>query len=500
MLIETSSLHFRYLAEGDYLVNVSVYNKLTSNWTSTLVKIQEPVEVIILEIERSPCDPMYGKPGGGPLKNMFPFECPMIFKIIRMDGTRPNVEWDFGDNQIQILNHSVRTQTHKCAQEGLYNFTVKAFNKISSLSSHLVYECRPSIKCTIYEDSPFLTYEPANVTLHIENTDFLTATLIDFGDGGFQVVGASARKNDFPGLPYKVIEPMIGNITVTHLFPNEGQYRVDCNASNAVSHAHYMIPNVVSLHKPCRKPKVKILSVGTHASMSYVRNETREHDLIISTNNVVDCIASRQTIFHWKLYLHNGPGVPDTPLDHPLWTLNNSKLVIPKQTLPIGTIHIEFVLRMIHRIVDGVLGKADGFIMISPSLPKVLIPGGVRRSEDVNGLKTISAEYIDFDAPPGNIPIVTWVWLVKKDNESLPFIDITNLTNRKSAVQEDGCFGYGTGVLPFSMSSFEYNSSLITTKRTCHLEVYATRGQRIAKYQQQIEFFPIFPLPKLSIL
>ncbi|XP_031568620.1 uncharacterized protein LOC116303249 [Actinia tenebrosa] len=199
----------KYSAEGDYLVNASVYNKLTSKWSSTFVKIEEPIEVIILEIERSPCDQMYGKPGGGPLNNMFPVECPMIFKIAHMDGTRPNVEWNFGDNQIQLMNSSVRTQTHTCAQEGLYNFTVKAFNQISSLSSHLVYECRPSIKCTIYEDSPFLTYEPANITLHIENADYLTAVLIDFGDGEFQVVGASARKNDFPGFPFKVIEPII---------------------------------------------------------------------------------------------------------------------------------------------------------------------------------------------------------------------------------------------------------------------------------------------------
>lgn len=481
-------------------MNASVYNKLTSNWSLTLAKIEEPVEVIILEIERSTCDPMYGKPAGGPLKNMFPVECPMIFKIVRMDGTRPNVEWNFGDNQIQIMNHSIHTQIHTCAQEGLYNFTIKAFNKISSLSSHLVYECRPSIKCTLYEDSPFLTYENANITLHIENTDFLTAALIDFGDGEFQVVGASARKNDFPGLPYKVMEPMIGDITVTHLFAKEGEFRVDCNATNAVSHQEYIKTNVVSLHKPCRKPKVKILSVGAFSNMSHVRNETRERDLIISTHNVVDCIASRETIFQWKVYLHHGSGLPDTLLDHPLWKLNNSKLIIPKQTLPIGIIRTEFFLRMVHPIVDGVLGRADGFITISPSQPKVFIPGGSRRSEDVNGLKTISADFVDFDAPPGNITNVKWVWLVKKDNESLPSIDITNLKNLENTIQVDGCFGYGTGVLPFSLSSFEYNSSLITTRRTCHLEVYATREQRIAKYQQQIEFFPIFPLPKLIMV
>ncbi|XP_031568597.1 polycystic kidney disease protein 1-like 2 [Actinia tenebrosa] len=234
--------------------------------------------------------------------------------------------------------------------------------------------------------------------------------------------------------------------------------------------------------------------------MSHVRNETREHDLIITTNNVIDCIASRETIFNWNVYLHHGSGVPDTLLEHPLWKLNTSKLIIPKRTLPIGIIRIEFVLRMVHSIVRGVLGRADGFITISPSPAKVFIPGGERRSEDKNGLKTIGADFVDFDAPPGNITNVTWVWFVKKDNESLPFIGITNLTNLQSVVQVDGCFGYGTGLLPFSLSSFEYNSSLITTRQTCHLEVIATKAQRIAKKQQQIEFYPVFPLPKLLMV
>jgi len=387
----------RYKTEGDFLVTVSAVNLLSNQSTTTTVRIQKPIEVIILKGERSTCDPMYGQPGGGPLQNMFPIECPFYLKIVRMDGSRPNLLWTLGDGNEIKTNSSVLSMEQTCKKQGRYNFTLKAYNDVSSLESWMIYECHPSVKCMVHEDSPYLTKRPVNITVEVTNHDFLTAAEVHFGDGNAIVIGTAERENNFPGKVYRVMEPFSGNTSIAHTYDNRGEFNISCSAVNSVSRYTYYGHSMFLLHKPCRKPIVKIMHVGQFPNMSATRNETRKNTVIITTSNIIDCEASRATIFQWNVSHFHGPG-NYTPLYDPSWKLNGSKLIIANGTLPLGIIRLDFRLRMVHEITGNVMGEAAGYLEVLPSQLELSLPGGHARSEDTTGEKLIQAELYDPDA------------------------------------------------------------------------------------------------------
>lgn len=361
-----------------------------------MVRIQKPIEVIVLKGERSSCDPMYGQPGGGPLENMFPLECPFHLKIVRLDGSRPNLMWKLGDDAEIITNSSVMEMQHTCKTEGQYNFTLTAYNDVSSLSSFMVFECKPSVRCAVHEDSPYLTKEHVNITVEVNNHDLLTAVELHFGDGKSLVLGTAERKNDFPGKNYKVLEPFTGNTTIAHSYDNRGELNVGCSAVNSVS--RYADDDLIFLlDKPCRKPSVAIMNVGEFANMSSTRNETRKNTLVITTQNIVDCEASRETIFQWNISQYHGPG-HYTPLYHPSWKANTSKIIITNGTLPLGTIRLDFKLRMVHEITGNVMGEGIGYFDVLSSDLEVAIEGGHSRSEETIGEKLAKVSFFDADA------------------------------------------------------------------------------------------------------
>lgn len=462
------------------------------NVTNLVSSIQKYIEIEVLEritflklkTARSVNDPLTGQPPGGTSKNIFPLDYDVVFTVNSHDGSNVMFAWDYGDGSSrEITNSSILTKSHRFSSLGAFTFTLTASNVLDNYTVKFPLLTESAVLgLSIRDNSPRSLNE--NTTFEITFTQFGTksAVEIDFGDGHKKVYGTKSRKENFPRIDFTEVAEDTKRIVAVHTYTIPREYLVNITAANNVSRLVVNYKSVL-LNKPCKYPKVEMIGIG--GTPATCKKTFRSQQLAIFSNNVIDCQASRQTIFIWKVFQYHELDRSGTALDI---SANRSDIFIPKRSLPFGTIKIMFTVRM--GGIEGVENTTEGFICVwrSPLIAK--IEGGSGRSVEYGSNVTINgASSEDPDVGPGIYSDMSFMWLCRKKNESFPqnvedMLPIPLQSSHNASL--GGCFGSGLGPLNVSTPSFKLDTSHLTLADYV-IELRIQKGERKDVFSQRIE-------------
>ncbi|XP_054625121.1 polycystin-1 isoform X2 [Dunckerocampus dactyliophorus] len=240
------SVNFTYSTQGDYTLQVEVFNKYEKVQKSTKICVRTLLKHLFLD--SSPLVPLVGQ--------TFHLEA-------TTDPASNNIifTWDFGDKS-EAVQGADRKVEHTFTCPGVYNISLCASNTLSVLNTWLMVEVMEEISGL---DVSYNGPSELGAVTDFRAKVATGTTLIwdfDFGDGAKQ-----------------------GNLTdgsVSHIYEFPGNYTVGVTVSNSVSHGHKFIGVVV----------YRLAIVGMLPAECITSGRNTEFTALVSGN--VSILA-----FHW---------------------------------------------------------------------------------------------------------------------------------------------------------------------------------------------------------
>ena len=391
--------------------------------TSLILNIQSSADVLLPESSSS----RFG--------NTFPIEFPIIFKIEQDGDPAKNVslDLDYGDGFSYRGSLIDFSGNHTYTSVGKFNikFKVKRLcyepegpltleNLFGVLNNKTIITIKESLTgLTISDNAPTVINEKNTFTLSWNTLGTNTSINVSFGDGENIILAEEKRKvESFWREKFQRIDPSKKEIILEHTYNKIGDYVVSVKGWNDVSSQTLSYPTVI-VNKKCRYPKLTISGISTDPQKA--TTFTRDRAIVLHTRVVIDCQASYDTEFEWKVYKgkckNSNTGVVPIDINTPM---EGPSLFIPSYSLPQGSICLSFRAKM-KLNVDGIESKVYGYLNVVPGKLKAAIVGGnARTASSQRPIQIDGSISGDHDLKERNFVGLTFYWFCRRLNESFP--------------------------------------------------------------------------------
>ena len=469
-----------YITPGMIRVNMTMRNDVSSVNLTHVVDVQRSIKDLQILAYHTDGDAGYGAPGRGPNKADFPMEYDVLLVANISDGTAVTYRWDFGDGT-SVETKKINVLHRYLSPEG-FAVTVEAKNSISDASVSRTIRIMKSIFNVSFEnDSP--TVHEFNTTLFItigqRGTD--SCFLVDLGNStrilykGFSDVSCDdelKKTNDVRVLPSL-------NFNITFEYWRKKNYAVNLTALNSVSRVT-IHGWVVILHLPCDFPVVRIPDAGR--SFGTRRKYFRADYVTIKSRCTINCLASRETSFHWELTRISSGADNGTILRTDSFDKNQSVLIVPQRSLPYGTFMVRLNVSMVGLPLVHRHKNAYIEIMPSPLLAKII--SGNAWSQSVYKKIVLDASHShdpDYGSEDKHGLEYFWYCKTTTENYEFPSVPSKNFTN-SNGTDSSGCFRNGTRLLPVSTDILEIQPNVLWVNTTYVFKFFVTKDSRMAMF------------------
>ena len=498
-------LPHHYGGHGAYIMNITLTNDVHFVFLETEVEVQTPITNFQVFSFHTGPEENKGKPGMGSTKTYFPCEFPVFFNTSIQAGTNVSYYWSFGDGQTEVTtNISVN---HTFPTPSSYTIKVEAKNAVSQSSKTLLVDiqCMAKIKA-FTNDGPSKLNVPITFSVAIEQVGTDSCYLVEIGDN----VVLNYRKESSitcldacskTGETVQLFSDPNG-FSFKHTYSGTGNYQLSVTACNKV-YSVTVTGEAACTPKPCNKPKVMMDSEATGSSPSNAKTYFPWKQITIKTEVKIDCEASDQTAFTWKVFKMHSHNNSWMSYQMPASvSLTQGYLVLQKRDLPYGDYRMEFTCAMVG--VDGIYNTSYGWISIIPSQIEAVIDGGESRSIGLGKLaiigstKTRDPDVVEAHNHPNDFKRC---WFCAKSGSydpnilnnctelpSFPLTPIPRVSSGNSShnetqsnstvIDENGCFGYPPGRLNASTTEIMFSTIMMQLNQkydVCMLAMKDTR-------------------------
>jgi PKD repeat protein len=433
-----------YSTGGKYLLNINCSNSMNS--ASTSLDIEVLVYITQLDITTHQGG---GITGYGPGKNTFPIEDPLLFEFAT-NCQFVNFTVNFGDLSPRLVTEETSI-AHLFVKFGSNDVTVNVSNAISYKVASVSLTLLESVKDVVIDSNgPVKLGEETIFEVTMGQVGTYPCYYFNLGDGSefiykeYYLANCPAEYNHVTDIRF--ITSQVKR-SFTHTYANITVYHVTCVGSNLVS-SDVAETQAVIVETPCTSPIVSI--EGLTQNVDEAREFMRSEEFEVITKNSIDCEATSQTNFEWKVFKVAPEGFSkgeSVEVLLPGIKTNDWKIVFQSRSLEYGLYYISFTLTMVG--VEGVSSSTFGYVKIIPSpiasevrggstrmvgFDKViLLDGGMSRDPDVEE-GDYEGERLDFVFPP-NIYKQDGLVLVSSYSKTRSIRDDLYWTSRENSLE-----------------------------------------------------------------
>ena len=481
-----------YLRPGTFVITLKAKNLVSSAEATTVVIAQIEVKNPAIVGFHTGGFKGAGASGQGPDSNHFPLGYPVFFNATSL-GTDVMYDWDFGDGK--QVNNSNCTQNHLYNSSKQFIVTVRFYNLVNEETHNIsVILDLPVIISSFTNDQPIALGKNMTFDLKLKQVGNNSCFRFFLGDQDstslvFHWPGVNCgnhASSKFTGL----------QISFRYNYTNDDMYFSKVIAENFISKQIRQHRAIVT-SKPCSFPKIKIL--GFSASLlPEITIIPRSRQIEVRTYNKIDCQASLETRFTWKLtnVSCNG-GDEESPVPLTNLLTNTPGLFIPKRKLPYGCYKLNFKLNMTK--VKGIVTCEKSFFKVVQSKLIAKIIGSSERvvgdgkNVTIDGSSSYDPDYGaegEFDSK------LKFYWFCKdKRSSNISFPDskeqVLKLIRgipKSPGKFNGGCFDKNRtlGYINETTSSFSINTTNLVAKE-CVFRLLIIKDNRSQSFDQTVE-------------
>ena len=472
---------YRYSTAGVYKIAVNVSNLVSNMSKESTVTVIKVATFLIINAKSS-ADALSSGSFSSKSGDAFPFEFPVLFEV-EQDGD-PNRDvsfyFYFGDGSIFNATSTEVSGTHTYPSTGEYTVTVTLKHKFGELTNSTRITMKESVTgLKISDDAPTVVNEVTTFTVTWDTLGTDSFIEINFGD----------REKIHFGDGVNNVDSSSQNITFGHIYTDLNVFDIEVKGWNDVSSMRFT-HRIVTVEEECRYPDPLILGVGPDPQRAL--NFTKGKENIVYARIVINCKASYETVFQWKVYLHTCDDSENKSTPIMINTdINKASLTIPPYSLPNGAICLEFQAKMRY-VIDAIETYAYGYLNVLPGKLRAVILGGNVRTVSSQRPTTIDGSVSeDSDIKGGNFSGIQFYWFCRRLNESfpqgveeLPPVSLEN-SSLNSAVK--GCEGSGPRMLNYSTSVWRISPGALTENEMYVVKLVIRKDVREAIFEQTIQ-------------
>ena len=469
---------------------VNVSNLGTSESKEYNVAIVKIVTFLIINAKSS-ADKLSSESFSSSSGDAFPFEFSVRFGVEHDGDPRNNVSFhfDFGDgNHFNDTSTDVRGEhTYLSTGEFIVRVTVRhQFGEFTNSTKITLKESLAGL--TISDDAPTVVNELTTFTLNWDKFGTRTLIKVDLGDGTEILFGENINNVDSSSMAiFRPIDPSQKYITFGHTYKELRIFDVKVNGWNNVS-SMSLSHRTVDVEEECRYPAPVISGVG--ADPQTALNVSKDREVIIYAQIVINCKASYETVFDWEAYSCDDSANKSMPIIINM-NFNKSSLIIPPHSLPNGLIWLRFHAKMIY-FIDAIESHVVGYINVLPGKLKARMSGGNVRT--VGSQRPISIDGSiskDSDIKGGNLSGIQFYWFCRGMNESFPRevedLPSVNLANPSMNSGNYGCEGSGPRMLNYSTPVWEIRPGVLREGESYVVKLVIRKDTREATFEQTVQ-------------
>ena len=397
-----------YKQSGQFNLTITAWNLVSPLLRHRqVVFIEIPVSGVHINMSYLEANILHA--GHGANMNIFPENVPVVLQATTENGTSLQYTWAISNATDPIKN---KTVMHKFYPAGIYMVSLLVQNHVSRVNSVVVVAVQKrasfshgtSVECSsrkvlneIVIIKTSITNLGTNSTLRI---DVDNTTSYWYGDHESYLELPANDINMNVQLQYK--GRLEGNIISHHIYNTPGIYTIKAILGNAVSKS-LRTCEVEILSRPCKKPTVKLKSVGDtpENAKPFFRADT----IHIETDVDVFCPESKESKYEWNIFQSNPrtglfERFNDVPFNE---EASMQEIRLKRRTLPVGLFRVSLTVGMVEDELKEFMAVVEGYIRVVQSPLIAEISGGseIRRGfgsvVSVDGLNSY-----DPDFGPGN--------------------------------------------------------------------------------------------------
>ena len=371
----TDSIEHTYVSGGKYVISLNCSNPMMNANTSLDVEVLTH----ITKLDITPISLGDSKLSQDD-SNTFPVEYPLRFDFTT-DCQFVNFAVNFGDLSPPLLTNKTSVEHLFPNKFGSYDVTVNVSNTISYKVASISLTLLQSVKDVVVDtNGPVKLGDEVIFEVTMGQMGTYPCYYFNLGDGTELIYkGAFFAKcppeynhvTDIRHITSQV------KISFAHTYTNVTVYPVTCVGSNPFS-SETVKTEAVIVNKPCASPIVSI--EGFAKTLDDAREFMRSEEFEVITKNSIDCEATTQTDFEWKIFKVSPDGFSEeesVEIDLPGIKTNDWKIVFKTRSLTYGLYYIRFTLTMVG--VVGVSSSDYGYMKIIPSSIVAEVRGGSTR-------------------------------------------------------------------------------------------------------------------------
>lgn len=425
--------------------------------------------------------------------NTFPVEYPVYFEIIQDGHPDGNfsLDFDYGDGLKYQGSLSAFRGNYTYNTSRLFVIRVKLGHLLGFLHNKTTILMKESLTgLAISDNAPTVLNEVTCFKLSWETLGTGTVIEVDFGDGEKSILGAGGGNVEASSMGiYRPIIPLRKQILLNHTYNKIGAYVIFVKGWNDVSFVT-LSHRTVTVEKKCQYPRLTILGVPKDPKRSILL--TRDRINIISARVVINCQASSETEFEWKVYKGECQSSNNNSTPTEINTdLNSPNLVIPPHSLPQGSICFKFRAAMKHP-VDAIESIAHGYARVVPGKLKAAIVGGNGRTVSSQRPIRINGSLSqDPDLEARSLFGVQLYWFCRRVNKSstlgVDTVPPSDLGREIFYSVTNACASSGLRMLNYTTSVWEISPGLLRENQSYAVMLVMRKDTREAIFEQVIE-------------
>ncbi len=490
----------RYNHPGNYTLNVTAWNlaNQVTNATEDLIIQNEVTNLSILadaSVLWPPGEAMFVLEAGHDQEDLNDLHCVWEFAI-------PNEEYVF--LQSLTLSHPYeRNYTFPKSAIGNITTKVNCSNIVSWQEAQTAIEIifDEVILDSIETDGPVLWSNVTVLTLEIRRFGTYSCFNWNLGDDTIVLYGVQSCQEFaiVDGIEFYEIPFGQQSISLSHTYPDIGEYNVTVYAFNHVSNDTLQVVSIIS-DWPCERP---ILSFPSQ-SFTIMRSES----LPLTSNVTVNCTKTTHFNATWEIHIR-GEQDPIAEISG----FEREQFTISPRTLAYGLYDIIYTAALFssHPVlrVDGMETVAALELEVTNTPLVVGIVNGPDHGSAWNKTVTINAESLTYDPDyPDDGHSLQYSWFCRLDTETFAMVgDIVSRTppspspgaERDPMLGYGGCFGDGPGIIPYTSGQFSLDTGRMTVLTAYVLRVEVTKDDRVG-YSEQNYFVGTADPPNITLL
>ena len=488
----------RYSTLGDYQIVVDVENLASNESKEVAVSVVKTVTFLIIKATTY-ADRLSTVSFSSASGDTFPVEFPVIFEAkYDRDVNISQFNYNFGDGSASITSASNTTEhSYDLTREFIVTITVKhQFGEFSNSTKVIMMESIAGLK--IRDDAPALVEEITNFTFNVDKLGTSSLIEVDLGDGQTVFFGEDSGNSGISSKEiFQTLSATTTNFTFQHAYKEEGLYEVKVHGWNEVSSIR-LSHLTHAMEKECRYPDPRIIRVG--ANPDKAPNVTKDREIIIYAKIIINCKASHETGFDWKVEYQRQNESILVKIDT---DFNKASLTIPPHSLPYGIVKLRLTADMKHSL-EEIKGHSIGYInVLSAELRAEIFGGDFRTVSSLRQIKVNGSISLDPDVGRGNLSGIQFFWFCRRDSESFSenTEDLPHVMFKEVSLHNGngGCEGSGPRMLQYSAAELIIAAGMLREDEKYVIKLVIRKDTREASFEQTLQVFENV-LPEVAIM